>query len=466
MMLSAPYATHQRIFSPQLAREISCVKEAQEGFIRQGRQALREFNRRLPEFRNNDITELYKARLISVAEKAQSSLGQTKEASRIASFLDTLRNDYKIYGFPAAEVILGKGNFVLDWNNSAENELFLATDLLEWLAESYPPEVCEEYLLHTLLCAPLGHAQALALQQRIYPAHYQNEERVLARDKIAKGELGKALFAFIDQQAEAYVVRKALQASWGKVAREVPAAEKTRFNRLAQRLSRIVQPVAEKFSQTKFTCRLERNAVYNTIVNHLTEVISDYLREGWRECRADSKEETYLRQQVQAKILLMEHLGTKHAFEQVLAQGLTRGRYSPSYVYRDEWHTEFVALTEYVEELASLGYAEEAIQVVRDQVEVCLKRLAGGILIYVRRQMPSYQEWDVVQGCLDELSGIVFFTLHHAQEKTPAACQLAFADFSEASVQKHAEISRRAADTQAEKPAHTYAPARRAGVCS
>ncbi|EFK95696.1 hypothetical protein LDC_2293 [sediment metagenome] len=109
---------------------------------------------------------------------------------------------YRIYGFTS--IVKGADDFIFDWHNTPENELFLATDLIAELENRGPPELADyltdEYLLHTLICPILGHNYSIFIQQALFPQNYPDRERLKNpdEDKPYKGLLGESIRGLIE----------------------------------------------------------------------------------------------------------------------------------------------------------------------------------------------------------------------------------------------------------------------------
>ena len=257
-------------------------------------------------------------------------------------------------------------------------------------------------------------------------------EMEICRLQVAIAKTAGVKAAVVPKPADVERMRKTLRAAiWNRTSGDVAADEKQEYEVLATRLFHIVEPVVETFARTPFVLQREQKAVRKIVVSHLTALLDGYL-EYWHECAADSDAEQHLAQQARAKILLMEHLETKRAWQQALVsylkQYVSHRAYYPDYSRSEEWEDEFVYLTEWVEELPLHGYDEATVEAVRGQVTAGLERLAFGIQAYVHDQR-RYREGDVVCLGVQALAGIVFDHLHEHQ-RTAENCVKQFSSFT------------------------------------
>ncbi|MGB2705810.1 MAG: helix-turn-helix domain-containing protein, partial [Candidatus Omnitrophota bacterium] len=141
------------------------------GFIREGKQAQREFKAQLGQIRQNDITEQYKGTLIGLLEMflSRANFTAADKANVVAIIKKIAQNKFRVYGFNS--IVAGKNNFFMGWNNIKNNELFIAIDMIKTL-EYGLASLVNEYLLHEVICPIFGHYPSIILLQSVFPAHY------------------------------------------------------------------------------------------------------------------------------------------------------------------------------------------------------------------------------------------------------------------------------------------------------
>ncbi|MFC1480307.1 6-phosphogluconolactonase [Candidatus Omnitrophota bacterium] len=169
--------------------------DGEDGFIQQGEESREEFRYRRAGIKRNNINWQYKAKVMAVMEMALKNEKlpyDTKQKLRIR--LNNLkRGKIQIYGFKS--IVKGPDDFFLGHNNTGNNELFIATDLIDEMARRGPPSLAYEYLLHEVLCYGPNHKAAIRDQQDIFPDHYPDETQLTAQDdeNPYKGLLGAFL---------------------------------------------------------------------------------------------------------------------------------------------------------------------------------------------------------------------------------------------------------------------------------
>ncbi|HRZ87485.1 MAG TPA: hypothetical protein P5287_06690, partial [bacterium] len=164
---------------------------AADGYIMQGTGARDAFVGRLDDIRRNDVTALYRDRMIGMVRQLMQRTDIPAELKRLMQPYENDLSKTKIYGFYS--VVKGPDDFVLSWHRKGMGEMFVSEDLIAELQERGPPSLLDEYLMHELLCPVLGHYGAIMVQQRVFPSHYGMAGRI-----EDKGVLGRALRELID----------------------------------------------------------------------------------------------------------------------------------------------------------------------------------------------------------------------------------------------------------------------------
>lgn len=175
-------------------------KNDSSGFIKQGEESWKEFQAQLGEMRKNNTASEYGERIIALLKKALETEGLSSDEKKIISSKIEKLKTCSIHGFLSK--IKGPEDFILDWYNLEENELFLASDIISELQNHGPP-LTDEYLLHAVLCPSLGHYEAIRAAQKIFSENYPDKEKLFRQDaaKPYKGLLGKALRDIINWEA-------------------------------------------------------------------------------------------------------------------------------------------------------------------------------------------------------------------------------------------------------------------------
>jgi len=169
-----------------------------DGFIQQGERSKDKFALSIDAIRSSGSTVRYQDRISKLTSALLSEQWLThEERGKIEAQLRRFQT-YRVYGFNA--IVEGRDDFYLGSNSVDHNELFLATDLMVELENRGPPSLADEYLLHEMLCPIIGHYRSIILQQKIFPQHYINKEKLSHQtiEKPYKGMLGSALRDFID----------------------------------------------------------------------------------------------------------------------------------------------------------------------------------------------------------------------------------------------------------------------------
>jgi glucosamine-6-phosphate deaminase len=173
-----------------------------DGFIRQGTGAARAFASQISAVRKNDITNLFKERIIENLKYAYDHAGVPGDLKeKIRAEMNRVKQS-RIYGFHS--VVRGPDDFLLGWYNAGDGALYVAQDVIEALTARGPPALTDEYLLHEVLCAIVGHTSAIPVQQKLFPDHYPAEGLAVQTAEVPyKGFLGKMLRGIIDEQETA-----------------------------------------------------------------------------------------------------------------------------------------------------------------------------------------------------------------------------------------------------------------------
>ncbi|MBN1526760.1 MAG: diguanylate cyclase [Candidatus Omnitrophica bacterium] len=178
-----------------------------DGYIRQGTEAVKDFEPQLAMIRQNNYTSKYGQKAAELLESALAAGEISSEARKaLEEQLQKFRDgSYRIYGFKS--IVKAKDDFLLGWNNIAGSELFMAIDVIAELEApnpKIPPTLTDEYLLHELICPVIGHYHSIRLQQKLFPQHYPDDERLKQQsaENPYKGMLGIMLRLSIDKMKD------------------------------------------------------------------------------------------------------------------------------------------------------------------------------------------------------------------------------------------------------------------------